>query len=236
MVTDYVAFDLETTGLHPKTDKIIEIGAVKVRNGKTEDVFSELVNPGMILPSVITEVTGITDDMLKGKRTIQEVLPDFLDFCDMEVVLGHNLMFDYSFVTVDAVNLNLSFEKSGIDTLKIARKHLPQLESRKLDDLCRYYGIEDKEHHRAYNDAQVTSMLYQKLAELFWQSEDAVFEPQKMVYKSKKQSPITEKQKVYLLDLIKYHRIDFKTDINMMTKSEASRWIDKILSTYGRIF
>lgn len=236
MINDYVVFDIETTGLRPKTDKIIEIGAVKIKDGEQTEIFSELINPGVKLPKVINEVTGITDEMLKGKRSINDVLPDFVKFCDTEVVMGHNLMFDYSFISVNAVNMNLKFEKSGIDTLKIAKKHLSGLESRKLDYLCSYYGIEDKEHHRAYNDAAVTYKLYLKLAELFESPEDAVFVPQKMVYKSKKQSPITEKQKVYLIDLIKYHRIDFKQDINMMTKSEASRWIDKILSTYGRIF
>lgn len=236
MISDYVVFDIETTGLRPKYDKIIEIGAVKIKDGKQTDMFSELINPGIRIPEVINEVTGITDDMLEGKRSINEVLPDFVKFCDTEIIMGHNLMFDYSFITVNAVNMKLKFEKSGLDTLKIAKKHLSGLESRKLDYLCSYYGIEDKEHHRAYNDAAVTYKLYLKLAELFETPEDAVFMPQKMVYKSKKQSPITEKQKVYLIDLIKYHRIDFKIDINMMTKSEASRWIDKILSTYGRIF
>lgn len=236
MINDYVVFDLETTGLQPKKDKIIEIGAVKVKDGEPVDVFKSLVNPGLKLPEFITEVTGITDGLLEGERQIKEVLPEFIEFCDTDVVMGHNLMFDYSFIKVNAVNLNLEFDKSGIDTLKIAKKHLAGLESRKLDYLCSYYGIEDKEHHRAYNDAMVTSRLYLKLAEEFETPGDTVFKPYKLAYKSKKQSPITEKQKVYLLDLIKYHRIDFKSDISMMTKSEASRWIDKILSTYGRIF
>lgn len=186
MINDYVVFDIETTGLRPKIDKIIEIGAVKIKNGKQSDIFSELINPGIKLPNVINEVTGITDEMLKGKRSINEVLPDFVKFCDTDVVMGHNLMFDYSFISVNAVNMNLKFEKSGIDTLKIAKKHLSGLESRKLDYLCNYYGIEDKEHHRAYNDASVTYKLYLKLAELFESAEDAVFVPQKMVCKSKK--------------------------------------------------
>ena len=234
--TDFVVFDIETTGFSPVNNRIIEIGAVKVKDGEPADVFKSLVNPGLKLPEFITEVTGITDDLLEGERQIKEVLPEFIEFCDTDVVMGHNLMFDYSFIKVNAVNLNLEFDKSGIDTLKIAKKHLAGLESRKLDYLCSYYGIEDKEHHRAYNDAMVTSRLYLKLAEEFETPGDTVFKPYKLAYKSKKQSPITEKQKVYLLDLIKYHRIDFKSDISMMTKSEASRWIDKILSTYGRIF
>lgn len=236
MINNYVVLDIETTGFTPKSDKITEIGAVKIRDGEEAGTFSELINPGRKLPERITEVTGITDDMLKGKRNINEVLPDFIRFCDTDVIVGHNLMFDYSFIKANAVNMNLKFEKSGIDTLKIAKKHLNGLESRKLDYLCSYYGIEDKEHHRAYNDAAVTYRLYLKLAELFESPENDVFVPQKMVFKPKKQSPITEKQKVYLIDLIKYHRIDFEPDINMMTKGEASRWIDKILSTYGRIF
>lgn len=235
MIDNYISLDLETTGLHPKNDRILEIGAVKVVNGKETEVFSQLINPDTPISPIITQVTGINDEMVKDCPFVQDVLPDFIDFCDCEVILGHNLMFDYSFLTVNAVNMDLKFEKKGIDTLKIARKYLADLESRKLDYLCSYYGIEDKEHHRAFNDAAVTSRLYQKLSELFDNEEDNTFSPKILVYKTKKQSPITQKQKVYLIDLIKYHRIDFELDIDKMTKSDASRMIDKILSSYGRI-
>lgn len=235
MIDNYISLDLETTGLHPKNDRILEIGAVKVVNGKETEVFSQLINPDTKISPIITQVTGINDEMVKDCPFIQDVLPEFIDFCDSEVILGHNLMFDYSFLTVNAVNMDLKFEKKGIDTLKIARKYLADLESRKLDYLCSYYGIEDKEHHRAFNDASVTSRLYQKLSELFENEEDNTFSPKILVYKTKKQSPITQKQKVYLIDLIKYHRIDFELDIDKMTKSDASRMIDKILSSYGRI-
>ncbi len=238
MINDYVAFDLETTGFNPVVNKIIEIGAVKVKDGQIIDKFSELINPEIIIPEVITQVTGIDNDMVQGKRRVEDVVRDFVDFCDCDVILGHNLPFDYSFISANVYNLGISFKKAGIDTLKIARKHLSSLESRKLDFLCAYYGIEDKEHHRAYNDAYVTVMLYKKLSECFENENDSVFVPEPMTQDEKKinrkLSPITLKQKAYLTSLISRHNIVPEKNIDELTKSEASRMIDHILSTYGR--
>lgn len=163
MIKDYVCVDIETTGIRPKWDRIIEIGAVKVRDGKEVDRFSKLIYPGIHIPPRITELTGITDEMLEGKPAIHQVLPRFMEFAGDDFLLGHNIRFDYSFLKQNAINLNLKFEKKGMDTLKIARKVLPQLESRALDYLCDFYHIKDENHHRALNDASVTSQLYQIL-------------------------------------------------------------------------
>ena len=167
MVKDYVCVDIETSGIRVKWDKIIEIGAVKVRDGKAVDTFSELINPGLKLSPYITELTGITDEMLKDKPFIEEVLPRFIEFTGDDVIMGHNIMFDYSFLKQNAINQKLKFDKMGIDTLKIARKTLKGLESRGLEYLCNYYGIADENHHRAFNDAEVTSKLYNVLMEKF---------------------------------------------------------------------
>ncbi len=238
MINNYIAFDLETTGFNPVVNKIIEIGAVKVKDGQIVDKFSELINPGIRIPEIITQVTGIDNNMVKGKRQAEDVVRDFVDFCDSNVILGHNLSFDYSFISAQTYRLGIDFDKEGIDTLKIARKHLSALESRKLDYLCEYYGIEDKEHHRAYNDAYVTVMLYKKLSECFENEDAGIFVPEPMKHDEKKikkkLSPITIKQKAFLASLIRQHNIIPEKNIDELTKSEASRMIDTILSAYGR--
>lgn len=236
MIKDYVCVDLETSGIRAKWDKIIEIGAVKVRDGKVVDTFSQLVNPGMLISERITELTGITNKMLEGKPMIEEVLPKFVKFAEEDVLLGHNIMFDYNFLKQNAINLELEFEKEGIDTLKIARKTLKGLESRGLEYLCRYYGIKDENHHRAYNDASVTSQLYLILMERFGEDFPEYFKPSPFKNQAKKMPPITEKQKVYLKNLMRRHGIIPDFDINQLTKNEASRKIDKILAEKGRIF
>lgn len=236
MIKDYVCVDIETTGIRPKWDKIIEIGAVKVRDGKEVDTFSELIYPGIHIPSRITQLTGITDEMLRGKPRIEEVLPRFIEFAGDDYLLGHNVRFDFSFLKQNAMNLNLKFDKWGMDTLKISRKVLPQLESRALDYLCTYYNIKDENHHRAFNDASVTSQLYLILIEQFGQEYSKNFEPYEFSYQVKKLQPITERQKKYLMDLIRYHHLTVDFDINTLSKNEASRKIDKILSQNGKIF
>ena len=236
MIRDYVCVDIETSGIRAKWDKIIEIGAVKVRDGKIIDTFSELINPGIAIPTYITDLTGITNDMLQGRPGIEQVLPRFITFTGDDYLLGHNVIFDYSFLKQNAMNLNLEFQKSGMDTLKIARKTLPKLESRALDYLCTYYGIKDENHHRAFNDAEVTSKLYLILMEQFAAEQPNIFEPEEFTYRVKKMPPITERQKKYLNDLIRAHHIHPDFDINTLTKNEASRKIDKILAENGRIF
>lgn len=235
MIRDYVALDIETTGVSPDGNRIIEIGGVKVVDGVEEETFSELVNPGCSVPPFITEITGIDDGMVSGCRGIGEVMPDFMKFCEGFVILGHNLKFDYSFLSVNAERMGMKFNNTGIDTLRIAKKCVTGVKCRKLDYLCEYYGIEDKEHHRALNDAVAASRLYMKLWELYGEEQPDVFGTEQFGYKAKKQSPITERQKAYLIDLIKYHRIVFEYDIDGLSKSEASRHIDRIISTYGRI-
>ncbi len=235
MLKDYLVVDLETTGLNPKLDKIIEIGAVKVKDGNVCEVYETFVNPGRMIPERITEVTGINDDMVKDAPYIEDIISDFIDFSEGLNLIGHNLIFDYSFLKTNAVNNKLSFEKLGIDTLKIARTHLGGLPSRRLDSLCAHFGISDENHHRAVNDATATKELYEILCDRF-EAENGEFVPYELVYKAKKQSPITEKQVKYLGDLVKYHNIVADYEIDKLSKSEASRIIDKIILEYGRIF
>ncbi len=236
MTKDYVCVDIETSGVQSKWDRIIEIGAVKVRDGKVVDTFSKLIYPGRNVSPYITALTGITNDMLLGQPEIEEVLPQFIEFAKDDCLLGHNIMFDYSFLKQNAINLKLDFDKNGMDTLKIARKALPNLGSRALDYLCKYFEIEDNNHHRAFNDARVTSELYMILAKQYGEQFPQLFEPKELVYKVKKMQPITDRQKKYLKDLIAYHHLTVDYDIENLSKNEASRKIDKILSEKGRIF
>lgn len=231
MLDTYVALDLETTGVNPKRDKIIEIGAVKVVCGKVEDTFSSFVNPGRRLEERITELTGIRDEMLIPAPQQEKIIPEILAFTEGYVLLGHNILFDYSFLKKAAVNQSLTFERKGIDTLKIARKRLPQLESRRLEFLCEYFQI-SHEAHRALADAKAANELYRKLAELRGEEKD--FEPQTLIYRAKKEVPATKPQKERLYKLLEKHRITIDEQIEALTKNEASRITDQILAAYGR--
>lgn len=233
MIKDYVAIDLETTGLSAKTDKIIEIGAVKVIDGEVVDKYETLINPGVYILQRITEVTGITNEMVKDAPYISEKIGELIEFIGELPLLGHNLLFDYSFVKRAAINQGYSFEKIGVDTLKIARVRLKDLESKRLDFLCAHYGIEDNNHHRAYNDAIVAHELYLKLCSEF---EEEKGEPIPLVYSVKKENPITDRQKKFLSDLVMKHNIEIDYEIDKLSKNEASRKIDNILFTYGRGF
>lgn len=201
----YVAFDIETTGLNPKFDKIIEIGAVRIRDGEVAEIFSSFVNPARSLPERIVELTGIQDSDVKEAPYMEDILDAFLAFLGDDVLLGHNLLFDYSFVKKAAVNHKKTFEKSGIDTLRIAKRFLNDLASRNLGYLCEYYHIE-LEAHRALNDAVAAHELYQILVSAYGEREAEPFQPKPLVYTVKKESPITPKQLELLMKLaVQYH-------------------------------
>lgn len=241
MIDDYICLDLETTGLNPKTDKIIEIGAVKVRNGAIVDTFETFVAPERKLEKRITELTGITDEMLENAPAKEEVIPRFLEFAGEDILLGHSVLFDYSFIKRAAVNCKLEFERQGIDTLKIARKYLSDLESRSLGFLCSHYKIEHHAH-RAMADVEATVSLYKKLCEEFYNEED--FKPTPLLYKVKRETPITKPQRERLYRLIELHKLSIETDeelspllimeVDKLTRNEASRYTDKLLAKYGR--
>ncbi len=229
MINTYISIDLETTGLNPKTDKIIEIGAVKVVNGACAERFSTFVNPGRMLEERITELTGIRDEDLSDAPDIREVMPKLAEFLGDDCLLGHSVLFDYSFLKKAAVNMDMPFEKQAIDTLKIARKYLARLEHRNLDYLCEYYGI-PHHAHRALEDAEATHLLYGKLAEAFYSGEEELFQPAKQIFKAKKDSPATKSQKERLYRLTLTHKINLGVDIEKLTKSEASRLVDQLRS------
>lgn len=234
MLKSYVSIDLETTGLNPKTDRIIEIGAIKVTEGEPEGFFSTFVNPGRRLDDRITELTGIRHEDLVGAPAIGEVLPELFAFLGDVPILGHSILFDFSFLKQAAANEKLPFEKLAVDTLKIARKYLPELESRSLDFLCNHYGIVHTAH-RALEDAKATDLLYKRLAESFYNEGEELFVPKPLHYQAKKNTPATKAQKERLYRLVQVHKIDLGIEIESLTKSEASRLVDKIYFQYGRV-
>lgn len=233
MIDSYVCLDLETTGLDPKKDKIIEIGAVRVRDGEIDAMLETFINPGGALDERITELTGIVDARLEDAPDISKMLPELLDFIGDDVLLGHSVLFDYSFVKRAAVNEKLSFEKNGIDTLKLARKFLPDLESRSLEFLCRHFEIEHSAH-RAIADAKATSVLYKRLAELYYNGHEADFKPVPLKYNVKRETPITIPQKNQLYKLLDRHKLKVDYNVEKLTRNEASRIIAQLLAEYGR--
>ncbi len=233
MINTYVSIDLETTGLNPKLDKIIEIGAVKVIDGKLQEPFDTLVNPGRKLEQRIVELTGITDAELKDAPYMDEVFPRIMEYLEELPLLGHSVLFDYSFLKKEAVNRKVPFERQGIDTLRIARRYLPNLESRSLGFLCTHFGIPHKAH-RAYEDALATSRLYERLTQEYYNEEEGLFSLSPLLFKIKKDSPATNAQKERLYRLILQHNIEEAPDVEQMTRSEASRYTDRIFATYGR--
>lgn len=244
---NYVAFDIETTGLNPKYDKIIEIGAVRVRDGEPVDTFSTFVNPAKSLPAQIVELTGIHDADVADAPYIDEILDTFFAFVGDDALLGHNILFDYSFVKKAAVNQRKPFEKLGIDTLRIAKRFLGDLESRQLGFLCGYYHIA-LDAHRALNDAAAAHELYRILAREYSGVEGELFQPRPLVYTVKKESPATRKQIELLMKLVVQYQLpcagtvlgpvanvtEESVDLNKVTKNEASRLIDKLLASVRR--
>ena len=180
MLKSYVCFDLETTGLDPLYNEIIEIGALKVRDGKVAERFMEFIHPQEEISPMITNLTGITNEMVANARPADTVISDFLEFCEDDVLIGHNVGFDYSFMKSGASNLGLTFEKFGIDTFKIAQRTLKSLPSKSLSSLCEYYQIENKAAHRAYYDALATAKLYQTLAHYFENEDPSLFKLQQL--------------------------------------------------------
>ena len=232
----YVVLDIETTGTHPIRNEIIEIGAVYVENGQVVKKFNELICPRESISEYITEITGIDDAMVAEAPPIEEVMPRFIEFCEDVPLIGHNIiLFDYRMLKAKAVALGFEFEKKGLDTLTISRKVLGDLPSRRLGALCEYYQIDLEHAHRAYDDAFATYELFRHLEEDFKQEEPKLFVPQPMIWELPKWEPVTQKQKNYLLSLCKKHQLELEVEADRLSKSEASKLIDKIIAKHGKI-
>ncbi len=159
---DYVLFDIETTGLSPESDEVVELSALKVTNGEVVDEFSVLVNPGMHIPFAASSINGITDDMVKDALKMDQIIKDFVVFIGSSVLMGHNIKrFDLKFLQRDAVRfLGKRITNNSVDTLFIANRYLPDLESHSLETLACHYGISYEGAHRALADCYINKQVY----------------------------------------------------------------------------
>lgn len=162
----FVVFDLETTGFSAEVDRIIEIGAVKIKNGEIVDNFSKFVNPKIPIPLRIEKLTGINDSMVMEAESIEKILPEFLEFCGDAVMVAHNAGFDTSFIINNAERLGIKYDPTIMDTVLLAQFVIPNLHNYKLDTLCKHLAVSLENHHRAVDDAQATAYIYLKMVKM----------------------------------------------------------------------
>ncbi len=165
---EHVVLDIETTGLSSINDKIIEIGAVKIKDGIVTEKYSRLINPEIIIPKKIIKLTGITNEMVFGEKTINEVLPEFLSFIGNKPIVAHNALFDLGFLKNKSEKLGHQIKNTVIDTLELSR-NLLTIKKHKLNILCEYFDIKMANHHRALDDAEAAAKLYMELTKILEQ-------------------------------------------------------------------
>ncbi|HSQ33855.1 MAG TPA: PolC-type DNA polymerase III, partial [Peptostreptococcaceae bacterium] len=162
----FIVFDIETTGFSNKNDRITEIGAVKIENFKVVDRFSELINPEIDIPYKIQELTGITNDLVKDKPNIEEVLPKFMEFVGDYTLVAHNSDFDTGFIREKCSQIGIEYKNEAIDTLSLARILLPKLKRYRLNNIAKELGIPLLNHHRAVDDAEATAQMFVKFLDI----------------------------------------------------------------------
>mgnify|MGYP000597844246 CR=1 FL=1 len=165
--TEFIVFDLETTGLNPSQHEIIEIGAVKFKDGEKIDQFKSFINPGVKIPTKITDITGINNRMVKDAPGLKEVIQDFIEFAGDGVLVAHNADFDYGFIRTALENLDIEKDDyTVLDTLGLARALVKDSKNHKLNTLTEYFGVELENHHRALDDAAATAEVLSNLFEI----------------------------------------------------------------------
>lgn len=161
----FICFDIETTGLSASRDKITEIGAVKVENGVITDTFSTFANPEMPIPQKITQLTGITDDMVKDAPSQSEAVGAFLEFAGDNVLVAHNAPFDTSFIAKACEDMGREYNYTSIDTVAISRAILTDIKNCKLDTVAKFLRLGDFNHHRATDDAEMLARIFINLCQ-----------------------------------------------------------------------
>lgn len=238
-ITDYTLLDMEMTGLSPKSDKVIEIGAIRIRKGQENEVMSCLVNPRKVINERVVELTGITNEMAAQGRDMDEAMSELLEFIGDDILVGQNIRFDYSFLAQWCINKKKSIHIKALDTLKIARALLPPDQSKKLEDLCTYYQVPRVHAHRALDDARETGLIFEIMQNQLFRMEDCecrerLLKPELLVYKAKKQTPATAYQIRDLKAYMERHQLEDHISWETLTRGEASRLQDFYYSTYGR--
>ena len=162
---EFIVFDLETTGLSPVNCKITEIGAVKVKGGEVLEVFNTFVNPGCHIPENITELTGITDEMVADAPSDREAVKQFLEFAGDRLLIAHNASFDTGFIRTACQQYKIPFENDYLDTVALSRHVNPELKKHKLNLIAEYYKLGEFNHHRASDDAEMLAAIFFKMVE-----------------------------------------------------------------------
>lgn len=189
--SEYVVFDIETTGLSPTMNKIIEIGAVRIKDGKIQDTYSRFVNPMIPIPYSITQLTSINDNMVKDAPGIEEVLPEFVEYIGDAVLVAHNATFDTSFIKEYSKQLGIRYDYTVVDTMTLAHLLIPELGKYTLDRLCKQFNISLENHHRACDDAYATAEIFVKMLDILKKKEIYTLEELNLIGKS---SPIAIKK------------------------------------------
>jgi len=163
---EYTVVDIETTGLSKYIHKITEIAAQKFNSrGELLGEFQTLINPQERIPSFITRLTGIDNDLVKDSPIIEQVLPELLAFLEDSIIVAHNASFDYGFLAYNAEKLGFNFNNKKLCTRKLANRILPDLPRKKLGSICEYFNIVNEQAHRAMGDVRATAKIFDKFKE-----------------------------------------------------------------------
>ncbi len=168
---DFVVFDIETTGLSARNDRITEIGAVKIKGGEIIETYSQLINPGIEIPANIIRLTGIDNELVKDKPPIEEVLGDFLKFIEGHILVAHNATFDVGFIRENAEKIREKINSPVIDTLQLSRLLFPGLKNHRLNTVAKHLKVELINHHRAVDDATATAGILLNILSLLEEKE-----------------------------------------------------------------
>lgn len=231
---NYTIIDIETTGLDPHIDDILEISAIKVKNNEILDSFSSLINISYYIPEFITELTGITNEMCKNAPNIDKVLLDFYNFIGNDILIGHNINFDINFLYDNLEkHHNLHLQNDFIDTLRLSRKINTELKHHRLINLIEFYNIEtSKQQHRALNDCEYEFIIYNNLKNSILTKYDSVEKFNKDFYCKIKASDINSSVEIINTDNYFYKKnVVFTGTLNKMTRKEAM----KIVASLGGI-
>ena len=234
MLENYVVIDLEMTGLDAKKDAILEVGAIRVRDGKAKDTYHALLRPAKPLGQEVSRLTGITPEMAEAGEEPESAMEHFFTFLGDDILVGQNVIFDYRFLKQWAVNHGFPFERSAVDTLKLSRQFLPREQKKDLESLCIYFSVEREKAHRALDDARATGLILERLKAEYGLEHAEAFLPYPLQYHPKKQTPATARQIEYIKKYAAYYKLELPEALTLLTRSEASRLVDQWITQYGR--
>ncbi len=240
---EFVAFDLETTGLSAKDDVITEIGAVIYRDGEILEEFQSFVNPHRPLSQRITELTGITDEMLRDAPDIDEVLPKFLEFCGDRPLAAHNADFDVSFILAACRKLHIAYEPTYVDTLIMAQNLLPELKNHKLNIVADALSLPEFNHHRAVDDGRTVAHMLRRFFEMLKDREvESLSQINPMMMELRSGSHVMDRQARHIIlfaknqiglrnlyRLISYSHLNYFRRVPRIPKSELMRWREGLI-------